>query len=115
MTYLLTFPNRAEAVGWTDAKTSNFLSYALIMFTVGRFVGLAFLTVIPAELLVGICECKCIIILPPSIAAYADDLCKRDRVHHVHDTHNLHDVFGGKGRHGLFDDHSVSPLSSCLK
>ncbi|CAE6377613.1 unnamed protein product [Rhizoctonia solani] len=53
----------AEVVGWTDAKTSNFLSYALIMFTVGRFVGLAFLTIWPAELLVGIWSIACFILI----------------------------------------------------
>ncbi|KAF8758325.1 Major Facilitator Superfamily [Rhizoctonia solani] len=44
----------AEVVGWADAKTSKMLSYALIMFTVGRFVGLAILTIWPVELLVGL-------------------------------------------------------------
>jgi FHS family L-fucose permease-like MFS transporter len=53
----------AEVVGWSDAKTSNFLSYALIMFTVGRFVGLALLTIWPAELLVGIWSIMCFILI----------------------------------------------------
>ncbi|KAH7340385.1 major facilitator superfamily domain-containing protein [Rhizoctonia solani] len=53
----------AEVVGWSDAKTSNFLSYALIMFTVGRFVGLAFLTIWPAELLVGLWAIACFVLV----------------------------------------------------
>ncbi|KAF8602696.1 MFS general substrate transporter [Ceratobasidium sp. AG-I] len=53
----------AEAVGWPDNKTSNFLSYALIMFTVGRFVGLVFLSIWPAELLVGIWSIICFVLI----------------------------------------------------
>lgn len=53
----------AEVVGWSDAKNSNFLSYALIMFTVGRFVGLVFLTIWPAELLVGIWSIACFVLI----------------------------------------------------
>ncbi|CAE7218436.1 unnamed protein product [Rhizoctonia solani] len=53
----------AEVVGWSDAKTSNFLSYALIMFTAGRFVGLAFLAVWPAELLVGLWSIACFVLI----------------------------------------------------
>ncbi|KAF8710263.1 Major Facilitator Superfamily, partial [Rhizoctonia solani] len=53
----------AEVVGWADAKTSKMLSYALIMFTVGRFVGLAILTIWPVELLVGIWSIVCFVLI----------------------------------------------------
>ncbi|CAE6406231.1 unnamed protein product [Rhizoctonia solani] len=51
----------AEAVGWEDAKSSNFLSYSLIMFTCGRFLGAFVLTLIPGELLVGIWATLCLV------------------------------------------------------
>jgi len=53
----------AEAVGWADAKSSTFLSYSLIMFTVGRFVGLFFLSFLPAELVVGIWAGVCFVLM----------------------------------------------------
>ncbi|CEL52303.1 L-fucose permease OS=Haemophilus influenzae (strain ATCC 51907 / DSM 11121 / KW20 / Rd) GN=fucP PE=3 SV=1 [Rhizoctonia solani AG-1 IB] len=53
----------AEVVGWADAKTSKFLSYALIMFTIGRFIGMAILSVWPAELLVGIWSIACFVLI----------------------------------------------------
>jgi len=54
-----------EAVGWSDAKSSNFLSISLILFTVGRFFGVAFLTRFPAELLVGIWSFICFVLMFP--------------------------------------------------
>ncbi|CAE6398699.1 unnamed protein product [Rhizoctonia solani] len=51
----------ADAVGWADAKSSNFLSYSLILFTVGRFLGAFVLTFIPGELLVGIWATLCMV------------------------------------------------------
>ncbi|CCO33769.1 L-fucose permease [Rhizoctonia solani AG-1 IB] len=51
----------AEAVGFSDAKSSNFLSYSLIMFTCGRFLGVIVLTVWPGELLVGIWATLCMV------------------------------------------------------
>ncbi|QRV90268.1 major facilitator superfamily transporter [Ceratobasidium sp. AG-Ba] len=53
----------AETVGWPDAKTSKFLSYALIMFTIGRFIGIVILAVWPAELLVGFCATMCFVFI----------------------------------------------------
>ncbi|KAJ1305405.1 hypothetical protein OPQ81_000417 [Rhizoctonia solani] len=50
----------AEAVNWADAKSSNFLSYSLIMFTCGRFLGALVLTFMPGELLVGIWGTLCL-------------------------------------------------------
>ncbi|QRV92940.1 major facilitator superfamily transporter [Ceratobasidium sp. AG-Ba] len=52
-----------ETVGWPDSKNSKFLSYALVMFTVGRFVGLIILTIWPAELLVGVCATLCFVFI----------------------------------------------------
>ncbi|OZJ02266.1 hypothetical protein BZG36_04701 [Bifiguratus adelaidae] len=48
-----------ETVGWTQAYASNFLSYSLIMFTVGRFFGTALLTVVSADLLLFIYATIC--------------------------------------------------------
>ncbi|CAE6448277.1 unnamed protein product [Rhizoctonia solani] len=53
----------ADAVGWADAKSSNFLSYSLIMFTCGRFLGAFVLTILPGELLVGIWATLCMIFI----------------------------------------------------
>ncbi|KAG8723627.1 hypothetical protein FRC09_002453 [Ceratobasidium sp. 395] len=53
----------AESVGWEDRKSSNFLSYALIMFTCGRFLGVAVLTVWPGELMVGVWGTLCFIFI----------------------------------------------------
>ncbi|CAE6510463.1 unnamed protein product [Rhizoctonia solani] len=53
----------AEAVGWEDAKSSNFLSYSLIMFTCGRFLGAFVLTFMPGELLVGIWATLCMVFI----------------------------------------------------
>jgi FHS family L-fucose permease-like MFS transporter len=53
----------AEVSLWPDAKSSNFLSYALIMFTVSRFIGSFFLAFISAELLVGIYSTLCLVMV----------------------------------------------------
>lgn len=53
----------AEVVHWPDAKSSNFLSYSLIMFTCGRFLGVFVLTFWPGELLVGIWATLCMIFI----------------------------------------------------
>ncbi|KAH7338016.1 major facilitator superfamily domain-containing protein [Rhizoctonia solani] len=53
----------ADAVGWADAKSSNFLSYSLIMFTCGRFLGAFILTIMPGELLVGIWATLCMVFI----------------------------------------------------
>ncbi|KAG8712853.1 hypothetical protein FRC09_019389 [Ceratobasidium sp. 395] len=53
----------AESVGWEDRKSSNFLSYALIMFTCGRFLGVVVLTVWPGELMVGVWGTLCFVFI----------------------------------------------------
>lgn len=52
-----------ENGGLSDAKASQFLSYALILFTVGRFFGTALLAVISAPLLLGIYSIICCVLI----------------------------------------------------
>ena len=48
-----------ENGGFTDQKGSQMLSYGLITFTVGRFVGTALLAFMSAPLLLAICTIAC--------------------------------------------------------
>lgn len=48
-----------ENGGYSDAKASQLLSYGLIAFTVGRFVGTALLAFMSAPLLLAICSIAC--------------------------------------------------------
>jgi FHS family L-fucose permease-like MFS transporter len=48
-----------ENGGFSDSKGSQMLSYGLIAFTVGRFVGTALLAFMSAPLLLGICTLAC--------------------------------------------------------
>jgi FHS family L-fucose permease-like MFS transporter len=52
-----------ENGGLEDAKASQFLSYGLILFTVGRFVGTALLAVMSAPLLLGIYAIICCVLI----------------------------------------------------
>ncbi len=67
----------AESAGISDAEGSNLLSYALILFTVGRFVGVALLSVISAPLL--LCAygliCTLLAILIGSLSGMSGVIC----------------------------------------
>jgi FHS family L-fucose permease-like MFS transporter len=52
-----------ENGGLSDAKASQFLSYALILFTVGRFFGTALLAFISASLLLAIYSVICCVLI----------------------------------------------------
>jgi FHS family L-fucose permease-like MFS transporter len=51
-----------DNAGISEADGSNLLSYALILFTVGRFVGAAFLTVFTAPILLAVYAALCTVI-----------------------------------------------------
>ncbi|WRT64310.1 uncharacterized protein IL334_001242 [Kwoniella shivajii] len=52
----------AENAQIADARGSQLLSYALIIFTVGRFVGTALLAVVSAPVLLAIYSCMCVLL-----------------------------------------------------
>ncbi|KAG8775384.1 hypothetical protein FRC12_001522 [Ceratobasidium sp. 428] len=52
-----------EVVGWSNAKSSTFFSYSLIVFLFGRFVALVFLVFFPVELMVGLCGACCTVLV----------------------------------------------------
>ncbi|KAG8735624.1 hypothetical protein FRC10_010344 [Ceratobasidium sp. 414] len=52
-----------EVVGWSNAKSSTFFSYSLIIFLFGRFFAVGFLALFPVEFMVGLCGASCTILV----------------------------------------------------
>ncbi|QRV85455.1 major facilitator superfamily transporter [Ceratobasidium sp. AG-Ba] len=56
-----------EAAGYSDAKSSTFFSYSLILFTIGRVFGIIVLSVFPMELILSLWALFCALFITLAI------------------------------------------------